>query len=210
MKSREGTKHARSPPWRMSAPVAAANASAAPAGGGDCPSAASGTSKSLDLGDIEDGEGAQHGNLSLFVFGVVLLHRELFGEDDLRALFALAHMRSLVERLLEGEPGMGGEAVRVGRMPQDRDIDAPIVMPGDGVGRHNADAAAALPRLHPGRCALFEFGDYGLRDGAINGGYFHGRLRVKERMSCSSLSTHGMRRSARSSRGKCMKTAVRM
>ena len=45
------------------------------------------------------------------------LHRELFGEDDLRALFALAHMRSLVERLLEGEPGMRWEAVRVGRVP---------------------------------------------------------------------------------------------
>lgn len=44
------------------------------------------------------------------------------------------------------------------------------------------DTAAALPRLHPGRCTLFQFGDYGLRDVAINGGYLHGRLRVKERM----------------------------
>ena len=65
--------------------------------------------ESLHLGDVEDGEGAQHGNLPLFVFGVVVLHRELLGEDDLRALFALAHMRSLVERLLEGEPGMRGK-----------------------------------------------------------------------------------------------------
>ncbi len=76
---------------------------------------------------------------------------------------------------------MRGEAVHVGRMPQDRDVDAPIVMPSDGVGRHNADAAAALPRF-PRALRLFEFGDYGLRDVLIYGGYFHGRLRVKERM----------------------------
>jgi hypothetical protein len=44
--------------------------------------------------------------------------------------------------------------VRVGRMRWD--VDSPIVMPGDGIGRHNADMPPPFRSFTQRRCALFE------------------------------------------------------
>ncbi len=56
----------------------------------------------LNLRDIEDRVLAQHRSLlDLVVFA---LEDDRFGEHDMRAVFALSHMRPLIERLLEGHP----------------------------------------------------------------------------------------------------------
>jgi hypothetical protein len=92
MKSRKGTEQARSPPWRIFAPVAVINVSTVSGG------TALVCKVRLDafhLGDVENSEGAQHRNLPLFV--VIVSHADAFRKDDLSTVFSFLDVATCVQ-----------------------------------------------------------------------------------------------------------------
>src|SRR5208283_3276523 len=124
--------------------------------------------EAVDLRDIEDRVLAQHGSLLDLV--VLALEDERFGEDDMRAAFALAHVRALIERLLERHPGVTRISVGIRARPEDRDIDPAVRSAGRRIGRHDAACAVAIgfPRAHPWNHAALHLFDDGACDVLVN------------------------------------------
>ena len=97
--SREGTKHALLPPWRISACVLSMKRWAIPSGGDSAGSRGDDTlGQAVDLRHVEDGVGAQHAYLLLVI---VLLDSQLLREDHVRSVLALADVRAEFLGLLE-------------------------------------------------------------------------------------------------------------
>ncbi len=120
--------------------------------------------QAVDLVDIENGVGAQHGHRALdFFAGLLVLvgDVELFEENDLCALFALADGAAKIEGLLERHPGAAAQAFLLVSQPQQQDIDAAIGLAIDAV---RCLQHSALPFLLPG----FRAGLEGRDDGVCN------------------------------------------
>ena len=122
----------------------------------------------IDLRDVEDRVLAQHRSLLELV--VVTFADDGLGEHHVRAVLALAHMRTAILRLIEGHPRVRGIAVAIGARPEDRNIDAAVGSAGDRVGRHDTAGVVTIgfPRAHPGNCATLHFLNDGAGDALVN------------------------------------------
>jgi hypothetical protein len=120
------------------------------------------------LRDTDDPERAS--GASIFF---VALDRELVGVDDVRGLLALADCGAQLERLPEGEPGVRRKAVSFGAVPEDRNVDALVVLLRRDVGRKQCDGVAGLPWFEPRRDAALEVRNDGVGDLLIKSSDLH-------------------------------------
>ena len=93
-----------------------------------------------------------------------VLEREEQPLDDAAALLTLAHLAALALGSLVGVPGVGVEALRLGRAPEQQHVDAVV-----GVATAAADGASQcapqlLPAAAPGWGACLNGGDEGVCD----------------------------------------------
>jgi hypothetical protein len=104
--------------------------------------------QAVDLRDIKDAVIPHHSDL---LFLVLLLYRELAGEDDVSAFLALADVRAESERLAERHPRRVGISGVFRGMPEDGDVDPAVGAARGDIGGQQPERGAPLrpPRLHP-------------------------------------------------------------
>jgi len=122
----------------------------------------------LDLRDVENDVLAQHRSALRFL--VLLVDFQRLGEDNVRAALAFAHVRLVIECLLERHPRVGGVAVAVSARPQDWDVDAAVGAAGDGVGRHDVGfrIPVGFPGANPGNRSALHLSDDRVGDALVH------------------------------------------
>lgn len=125
--------------------------------------------ETVALVGVEDGEALQEGDAAAPVTvpaaaRIVLARREAAGIDDGGAMLALAHAAAEPERLAEGEPVLGAEAVLDDGVPENEDVDTGVFSPRRGVSRHGQRGGGGGPGLDPGDAAGLQFGDDAVGD----------------------------------------------